>query len=54
MVWQQNYDPFNNIILSAGFGALIPGPGFKDIYRRSTSPVPSKVNVGRWWLCPIS
>ena len=30
----------DNIILSAGFGALIPGRGFKDIYRRTTDPVP--------------
>lgn len=30
----------DNIILSAGFGTLIPGSGFRDIYRRSTAPVP--------------
>ncbi len=30
----------DNIIISAGFGALIPGRGFRDIYRRSTDPVP--------------
>ena len=30
----------DNIIVSAGFGALIPGGGFKDIYRRNTDPVP--------------
>ena len=30
----------DNIILSAGFGVLIPGRGFKDIYRASTDPVP--------------
>jgi hypothetical protein len=30
----------DNIILSAGFGALIPGSGFKDIYQTSTDPVP--------------
>ena len=38
--WQYRPLLTDNIILSAGFGALIPGPGFKDIYRRSTSPVP--------------
>ena len=30
----------DNIIISAGFGALIPGRGFKDIYQTSTDPVP--------------
>jgi len=30
----------DNIIISAGFGTLIPGSGYKDIYRRSTDPVP--------------
>lgn len=30
----------DNIILSAGFGALIPGRGFKDIYQTNTDPVP--------------
>jgi hypothetical protein len=30
----------DNIIVSGGFGALIPGEGFRDIYRRGTSPVP--------------
>ena len=29
----------DNIIVSAGFGALIPGRGFKDIYKSSTEPV---------------
>jgi YD repeat-containing protein len=29
-----------NIILSAGFGTLLPGRGFKDIYQSSTDPVP--------------
>jgi hypothetical protein len=29
----------DNIIVSAGFGALIPGRGFKDIYQTSTDPV---------------
>jgi len=31
----------DNIIISAGFGALIPGRGFKDIYKTSTDPVPN-------------
>jgi len=31
----------DNIIISAGFGALIPGRGFKDIYQTSTQPVPN-------------
>jgi hypothetical protein len=31
----------DNIIISAGFGALIPGDGFKDIYQTSTDPVPT-------------
>jgi hypothetical protein len=30
----------DNIIISLGFGALIPGRGFRDIYRRSPDPVP--------------
>ncbi|MBI4662952.1 MAG: hypothetical protein HY735_29435 [Verrucomicrobia bacterium] len=30
----------DNIILSAGFGAFLPGQGYKDIYRRSTDPLP--------------
>ncbi len=30
----------DNIIVSAGFGALIPGAGYKDIYRANTRPVP--------------
>jgi hypothetical protein len=36
------YRPFltDNIIISAGFGALIPGQGYKDIYQTSTDPVP--------------
>ncbi len=29
----------DNVIISTGFGALIPGRGFKDIYRRNTLPV---------------
>lgn len=31
----------DNIIVSAGFGALIPGEGFKDIYKSNTDPVPT-------------
>ncbi|MCX6894739.1 MAG: hypothetical protein NTZ16_04400 [Verrucomicrobia bacterium] len=30
----------DNIIISAGFGVLIPGAGYKDIYQTSSSPVP--------------
>ena len=29
----------NNIILTAGVGFLIPGAGYKDIYRANTNPV---------------
>ncbi len=29
----------DNIIVSAGFGTLIPGKGYEDIYRRNTQPV---------------
>jgi hypothetical protein len=36
------YRPFltDNIIISTGFGTLLPGAGYKDIYRRMTEPVP--------------
>ena len=36
------YRPFltDNIIISTGFGTLIPGAGYKDIYRRMNEPVP--------------
>ena len=36
------YRPFltDNVIVSAGFGVLIPGGGYRDIYRSSTDPVP--------------
>ena len=36
------YRPFltDNVIVSAGFGVLLPGAGYKDIYETSTSPVP--------------
>ncbi len=30
----------DNIILSAGVGFFFPGAGYRDIYRRNTSPVP--------------
>ena len=30
----------DNIIISAGFGTLLPGSGYRDIYRRGTDPVP--------------
>jgi hypothetical protein len=30
----------DNVVVSAGFGALIPGAGYKDIYRANTRPVP--------------
>ncbi|MEP6809150.1 MAG: hypothetical protein ABI992_02825 [Chthoniobacterales bacterium] len=30
----------DNVIVSAGFGALLPGAGYKDIYRANTRPVP--------------
>jgi hypothetical protein len=38
--WQYRPLLTDNVILSAGFGALIPGSGFRDIYRHNTSPVP--------------
>ncbi|MEQ1859750.1 MAG: hypothetical protein ABMA13_07440 [Chthoniobacteraceae bacterium] len=36
------YRPFltEQVIVSAGFGALFPGAGYRDIYRRSTEHVP--------------
>ncbi len=36
------YRPFltDNVILSTGFGALIPGSGYRDIYRTNPNPVP--------------
>jgi hypothetical protein len=37
--WQYRPLLTDNIIVSTGFGALIPGEGFRDIYRRGTSPV---------------
>ena len=38
--WQYRPLLTDNIIISAGFGVLLPGEGFRDIYRRNTSPVP--------------
>ncbi len=29
-----------NIIINAGFGAFLPGQGYRDIYRELTRPVP--------------
>jgi hypothetical protein len=37
--WQYRPLLTDNVIISAGFGVLIPGNGFRDIYRRNTSPV---------------
>ena len=36
------YRPFltDNVIISTGFGTLVPGSGYKDIYRRMDEPVP--------------
>lgn len=34
----------DNIIVSTGFGVLIPGRGYKDIYETGTSPVPGYGN----------
>src|SRR5688500_9253816 len=36
------YRPFltDNVIISTGFGTLLPGRGYKDIYRRLDDPVP--------------
>ena len=30
----------DNVIINAGFGALLPGQGYRDIYRRNPNPVP--------------
>jgi hypothetical protein len=37
----------DNIIISTGFGTLIPGKGYRDIYKTSTSPVPGYGSHGR-------
>lgn len=34
----------DNIIITAGIGLLIPGSGYRDIYRRNTDPVPGFYN----------
>jgi hypothetical protein len=36
------YRPFltDNVIISTGFGTLLPGAGYRDIYRRIQDPVP--------------
>ncbi|MGZ8920078.1 MAG: hypothetical protein ACXW3L_03750, partial [Limisphaerales bacterium] len=36
------YRPFltDNVVISTGFGTLLPGRGYKDIYRRMDDPVP--------------
>ena len=36
------YRPFltDNVIISTGFGTLLPGAGYKDVYRRLDDPVP--------------
>jgi hypothetical protein len=39
--WQYRPLLTDNIVLSAGFGVLIPGEGYRDIYRISTDPVPT-------------
>jgi hypothetical protein len=36
----------DNIIISTGFGALLPGQGYKDIYRRSTRPLAGLNGLG--------
>ncbi|MFL6537795.1 MAG: hypothetical protein ACJ8JD_06395, partial [Chthoniobacterales bacterium] len=38
----------DNIVISAGAGFLVPGQGYKDIYRANTRPVPGfpQENVG--------
>ena len=30
----------DNVIITAGLGVLVPGAGYKDIYRTNTRPVP--------------
>lgn len=36
----------DNIIISAGFGMLLPGSGYRDIYRTITQPVPGYTPTG--------
>ncbi|HUR59244.1 MAG TPA: hypothetical protein VM029_16120 [Opitutaceae bacterium] len=45
--WQYRPLLTDNVIASAGFGVLIPGEGFRDIYRRGTSPVPGYNSANR-------
>lgn len=35
----------NNIIINAGFGAFLPGHGYRDIFRSLTRPVPGFTNT---------
>ncbi len=37
----------DNIIISTGFGVLLPGAGYRDIYKTSTDPVPGFGSHGR-------
>ncbi len=37
--WQYRPLLTDNIVLSFGFGVLVPGEGYRDIYRTSTAPV---------------
>ena len=37
----------DNIIISTGFGAFVPGRGYTDIYRRNTDPVPGFNSTAR-------
>jgi len=36
----------DNIIISAGLGVLIPGTGYRDIYKTNTNPVPGLNSTG--------
>lgn len=37
----------DNIIISTGFGVLLPGPGYRDIYQTSANPVTGYGSPGR-------
>jgi hypothetical protein len=37
----------DNIIISTGFGTLLPGNGYRDIYKTSTDPVSGYGHPGR-------
>jgi hypothetical protein len=37
----------DNIIISTGFGTLLPGEGYRDIYKASTQPVTGYGSPGR-------